>query len=148
MDRQKRHGYAMGVGMILLVLTMALVAVGVTGCGDSAAAGAGPLKLVEADSGGHYTVKAGDTIEVAIAGNPTTGYEWTALDDDSGLLELVGDPAYVADETDSDIVGSGGTYTFTFTAAAAGEATIELSYARGWESVQPLKTFKVTVTVE
>jgi inhibitor of cysteine peptidase len=57
-------------------------------------------------------------------------------------------PTYVPTETQTDIVGSGGTYTFTFKAAAAGETTIELWYARAWESVQPLKTFRVAVTIE
>ena len=146
MDRQKWH--PLGSGMILFILIVALVAIGSAGCGDSAASAGDPLKLVETDNGGHFTVKAGDTIEVVVAGNPTTGYEWTALNDDAALLKLVGEPAYVADETDDDIVGSGGTYTFTFTAAGAGEATIELWYARPWESVQPLRTFEVTVTIE
>ncbi len=38
--------------------------------------------------------------------------------------------------------------TFDWDVQEAGEATIELWYARGWESVQPLKTFKATVTIE
>ena len=134
--------------MILLFLFLALVGAGAAGCGDSGSTGAGLLKLGEADNGGHITVSVNDTIKVSVAGNPTTGYEWTALNDDGALLKLVGEPAYVADETDTDIVGSGGTYTFTFKAVTAGESSIELWYARGWESVQPLKTFKVTVTVE
>jgi inhibitor of cysteine peptidase len=146
MDRQKWH--PLGAGMILLTLIVALAAVGSSACGSSATGDGGPLKLVEADNGQGFTVKVGDTIEVVVAGNPTTGYEWTALNDDAALLKLVGEPAYVADETDEDIVGSGGTYTFTFTATAAGQTTIELRYARAWESVQPLKTFKVTVTIE
>jgi inhibitor of cysteine peptidase len=148
MDTRKWH--PIEIGAILLILMVALVAVVAVGCNDSANAAGGPLKLGEADNGKSYTVKVGDTIEVAVAGNPSTGYGWTATlsEKDAALLEQVGEPAYVSDTTDSNIVGSGGTYTFTFKALAKGEATLQLQYARPWESVQPANTFEVTVTIE
>jgi inhibitor of cysteine peptidase len=148
MDR--RRWYRVGIGATLLVLVLALVAALATGCGDSGQAAGGPLRLGETDNGKSCTVGVGETIEVAIAGNPTTGYEWTAAlsDEDAALLEQVGDPVYSSDTTESNIVGAGGTYTFTFKAAATGEATLKLVYARPWESVQPLQTYEVKVTID
>ena len=148
MDR--RTWYPLGIGAVLLVLIVALVGVTAVGCGSSASAGGGPLKIGEADNGKAFTVKVDDTIEVSIVGNPTTGYAWSAAlsDKDAAILEQVGEPAYEQDQTQGQIVGAGGTYTFTFKAAAKGAATLTLVYARAWESMEPLHTYAVAVTVE
>jgi len=148
MDR--RAWYSLGIGAMLLVLIVTLVGVTAAGCGSPASAAGGPLKIGEADNGKAFTVKVGDTIEVSIVGNPTTGYAWTVAlsDKDAAILAQVGEPAYEQDQTEGQIVGAGGTYTFTFKAAAKGTATLTLVYARAWESVEPLHTYAVTVTVE
>ena len=145
MDR--RVWYSRGIAATVLIIIVALVVIISAGCGSSANAVAGPLKVGEADSGKAYTVKVGDTIEVVIPGNPTTGFSWTAAlaEKDAGLVQQVGEPAYAAD---SALVGAGGIYTFTFKAAAKGEALLKLVYARPWESVEPEKTFTVTLTIE
>lgn len=146
----KRGWYSVSIGMVVVAAITALVALSAAGCGDPANAGAGPLKIGEADQGKTFTVKVGQTIEIALAGNPTTGYAWAAaLDEkDAALLEQVGEPAYVQDATEGEVVGAGGTYTFTFKAVSEGEATITLVYARAWESVAPLNTYQVTIVVE
>lgn len=138
-----------GTGATAFVLVVALVAAVAAGCSSASAAG-GPLKLTQADNGKAYTVKAGDTIQVVIAGNPTTGFSWAAdlSEESAALLEQAGEPAYVQDTTDQAVVGAGGTYTFTFKAAAAGQATLRLVYARSWENVDPAQTFEVQLTIE
>lgn len=148
MDR--RAWYRSGIALTVLILIVALVAIASTGCGSTAGASTGPLKLSEADDGKAFTVEVGDTVEVVIAGNPTTGFEWMAAigDKDSALIEQIGEAEYVPDATDADVVGAGGTYTLTFKTLAEGEALLRLVYARSWESVSPEKTFEVTLTVE
>jgi inhibitor of cysteine peptidase len=138
------------MGAVVLVLILTLTAVSAAGCGGAANAGDGALKLTEADNGRTFTVKTGDTIEVVIAGNPTTGYEWTAVLDEASaaLLEQVGEPVYAAESTDQTLVGGGGTYTFTFKALKSGSADLRLAYARAWENVDPIQTFTVAVTIE
>jgi inhibitor of cysteine peptidase len=138
------------MGAVVLVLILTLTAVSAAGCGGAANAGDGALKLIEADNGRTFTVKTGDTIEVVIAGNPTTGYEWTAVLDEASaaLLEQVGEPVYAAESTDHTLVGGGGTYTFTFKALKSGSADLRLAYARAWENVDPIQTFTVAVTIE
>lgn len=107
---------------------------------------AGPqLTLDQDDDGSTITVKAGDTIQVVLEGNPTTGYTWTAAlsEEDASILQQIGEPAY---ETGGGI-GAGGVYTFRFKALAAGEATLKLVYAQPWSSALPEETFTVTVKV-
>ena len=135
---------------VVLILILALAAVTAAGCGESAEANDGPLTLTEADNGKSFTVKAGDTILVVLPGNPTTGYSWAAaLDEESAaILTQEGEPVYAEDAVEDNVVGGGGAFTFTFTAADEGEATIKLVYARPWESAAPLETFEATITVE
>jgi inhibitor of cysteine peptidase len=145
----KRGWYSRGIAVVVLMSIVALAAMASAGCGSSASASGGPLKLGETDNGKTYTVKAGDTIEVVIPGNPTTGYAWTSAlsAKDAALIQPVGKPAYASAAKDG-VVGAGGVYTFTFKAAAAGEALLKLVYSRSWESVEPLQTFSVTLTIE
>lgn len=102
--------------------------------------------LDEDDNGSSVTVQVGDLIQVVLKGNPTTGYAWTVdlSDADAVILEQVGEPGYVPD---SDLIGAGGTYTFTFRALSTGQTSLKLNYARSWETEEPLKTFEVTVEV-
>ncbi len=137
-------------GAVALLLVIAIAGMTAAGCGASANASGGVLKLTEADSGKTLDVKTGDTIEVVIAGNPTTGYEWTAALDpaSSALLEQVGEPTYTPDSTDQMLVGSGGTYLFKFKAMKSGQATLKLVYARSFENVEPIQTFTATVNIK
>ena len=148
MDR--RVWYLRGVAAAVLVTVVALAVITSAGCGSSAAANGWSLRLAEADNGKAYTVKVGDTIEVTIPGNPTTGFGWTAAlaEKDAALVQQVGEPVYAAEATDETIVGAGGTYTFTFKAVAKGQADLKLVYSRSWESVPPEKTFSVRLTIE
>ena len=148
MDREKR--YRRSGGVLVFVMLVALVTMVATGCGDPADAAGGPLKLGEADNGKSYTVEAGETVEVVLPGNPNTGYEWTAdlTKEAAEILEQAGEPAYVQDPVEDNVVGVGGQFTFTFKAKAAGEATLKLVYSRSWEDVEPLETFEAQITVE
>ncbi|NLO27984.1 MAG: protease inhibitor I42 family protein [Actinobacteria bacterium] len=147
MDRQ-RWRRSSG-GLIVLALLVVLVSTA-AGCGGPVDAGGGPLELGEADNGKIYTVKAGDTIQVVLPGNPTTGYEWTAdLNEEAGeILEQGDEPAYMRDPTEGNVVGVGGRFILTFEAKAAGEATLRLVYSRSFEDVEPLETFEAHIIVE
>jgi inhibitor of cysteine peptidase len=148
----KRHEWIrFATGMAIFLLMAALLAVGAAGCGSGANAAEGPLALTEADNGKAFTVKVGDTVTVEVIGNPTTGYQWSAdlTAEDAALLKAAGEPEYVADKVAEGMVGSGGTYRFTFTAVAKGEAQISLIYWRSFEpDVEPIATFTAAVTIE
>ena len=94
----------------------------------------------------------GETIEIAnrstfaiqLAGNPTTGYEWTIAQLDAAFLRLV-DSSYSAD---SSAIGSGGAYTFRFEALQAGATTLGLAYRRPWETTAADPSFTLAVNIQ
>lgn len=99
----------------------------------------------EADNGKQYNLDIGDTLCIALEGNPTTGYSWKIASEASGSLLYVGQ-SY---QSTSDLIGAGGTFTFTFQGAAKGTSTLRLIYVRPWEKFsEPTKTFEILVSVE
>ena len=104
----------------------------------------GPI-LGEAANGKTFTVQKGAQIVVQLPGNPTTGYEWEATVSNPAVLRQSSTPMY---KPTGNALGSGGTYTFWYEAAASGRSDLTLVYRRPWETgVAPLKTFQVTVVV-
>ena len=139
------------IAAAVLVFFVIGTVVAAAGSGETANADGGAIKITDADNGKTVAVKTGDTVQVILEGNPTTGYQWTATlaDKDKAIAQQQGDAAYVQQSTDSSVVGAGGTYTFTFKAAVAGQATLTFGYARSFDKgVAPVKTFTVTLTVK
>jgi inhibitor of cysteine peptidase len=95
------------------------------------------------DDGTAIVLEPGESFSVVLPGNATTGYSWQVEGIDAAILSAA-EPVYVSD---SELVGAGGVYTFTFTAAAAGETELRLVYHRPWEQVEPLQTFTMAVTI-
>ncbi len=145
----KRFEKRRAIAAVVLILALVGTAAAAAGCGSQAAAGSGPIKLTDADNGKTVAVKVGDEIQVILNGNPTTGYSWTAKIADDAVVQQQGDPVYAQGTTDPSVVGAGGTFTFTFKAAKAGQTAITFDYARPFETgVAPAQTYAVTITVE
>jgi inhibitor of cysteine peptidase len=144
------RGRRQWIAALVLVLIVAGTAIAAAGCGGQASAANGPMKLTEADNGKTVTLKVGDEMQVLLAGNPTTGYSWTTSLSaaDKTVVQQQGEPAYAQQSTDRSVVGSGGTFTFTFKATATGQVAVKFGYARPFESVPPIQTFAVTVIVK
>jgi inhibitor of cysteine peptidase len=117
---------------------VAVLALGTVGCAADA-----DLVVGEADDGEAVEIAKGGTLTVELPGNPTTGYNWLVAE----LPECLKAPDEPGFEADSDAIGAGGTITLVFEAVSEGEGTLELQYARAWESVQPLETYSIDVTV-
>jgi inhibitor of cysteine peptidase len=112
------------------------------GCGD---AGPSPRQLTEADHGQTLELRSGERLEVALPGNPTTGYGWELAEVDTAVLRLVGEIAY---RQEGEGLGAGGVFTATFEAASPGRTAVRLHYLRPWEREQaPERIFEVTVVV-
>lgn len=107
------------------------------------------ISLNENNNGQNYNVKVGQEFILSLDSNSTTGYVWDFNKSyDDKLLELKVDKAYANNtNVNENIVGQGGRTYWEFKALQAGTAEIELRYARPWESVQPAKTFKVTINI-
>jgi inhibitor of cysteine peptidase len=98
-------------------------------------------------TGDTFETTVGKTFTIALDANATTGYNWSQTTKDTGVVAFV-DNAYLAEARDPQVVGGGGTDTFTFKAVGKGTTTISFAYARPWESVPPAKTRTITVTVK
>ena len=125
-----------------------LCALALTGAVVLAGCAASTVRITSEDAGKQVTLATGQTLEVTLSSNPTTGYSWQIADAADGVLEAVGDPAYVQDPGPA-LVGKGGAETFTFTAAKAGRGTLMMEYRRPWETTStPEQVFEVPVQVD
>lgn len=122
-----------------LLSGMGLLASLLVGCNDSSA---DSLTVTQAQNGAAAVLAKGETLSVVLAGNPTTGYQWTVVENDADRLQPL-EPFY---EADSNAIGSGGVYTFRFKALQAGTSLLRMAYGRAWESA-PVQTYSLTVTV-
>ena len=106
------------------------------------------VRLTAERDGDSTSMHPGDRLEIALRGNPTTGYEWDIASFDRSIL-AEGNHEYVPDTSSSNpLVGAGGTFIFRFTAVASGRTPLTLIYHRSWETVPPLDTFAADVVVQ
>jgi inhibitor of cysteine peptidase len=122
---------------VILALWLALSALGCRG---------GAMVQVDRSANNTETALAvGQTLEISLAENPTTGFRWE--------LKATGEPACAprGDTFDAPAAGVGksGTHRWRFEAVGKGTGTIELAYRRSWEQDKPpAETFRLTVRVE
>jgi len=103
------------------------------------------LTLGEGANGKTVTVSRQGAILLQLPGNPTTGYDWEVTIGNPSVLEQ-GPSKFTPS---SSALGAGGTYSFWFQPKATGRTDLTLAYHRAWETgVEPLKTYKVTITVQ
>ena len=107
--------------------------------------GAAGSTLGEADDGRVVRLAPGDSFEVRLPENATTGYRWGLVKPVEPVLRLVDESVLQAADAG---VGSGGTRRLRFTAQYAGLADLELALARVWEgTTSATRRFAVQVEV-
>ena len=110
---------------------------------------AGCEKIVNVDSsmnGSSVTLEKGQVMELKLTSNPTTGYDWELTGLDTAILQQTGEVDY---KSDSMLIGSGGTDTWTFKAVGSGKTHLTLIYHRTWEKdIPPLETFELDIEVK
>ena len=126
--------------LILIAITGLLYA-----CAAEASQEQSTIQLTEADTGRLFELRVGDTLEVTLPGNPTTGFQWEVSEINSAILEPLGEPKF---EPSSNAVGSGGNVTLRFETIGIGQTELKLIHRRSFEEdVPPAQTFEVTITV-
>jgi inhibitor of cysteine peptidase len=101
--------------------------------------------LTELDDGRTIEATVGDTIELRLPENATTGYRWAfdGLDGHvvrAGEGELIGKPAKV---------GSGGDVRWRLTALTAATTEVKLKLWRRWEGDRSIqKRFAIRLTIK
>jgi predicted secreted protein len=105
--------------------------------------GAKEVTVTEIDNGKTVHLEAGDTLCVALEGNPTTGFEWkqTCANEEQLHAEST---TYTPHSV--HCCGSSGTFSFKYTVASEASSRLCFTYARPWEEgASPAKTFEITV---
>lgn len=87
-------------------------------------------QLDESHDGKEIVVTTGDTLEVCLAENPTTGYRWHVGWEGDPIGEALGD-AFTAS---SGAPGAGGRHCWRFRVARPGAARLSFAARRPWET--------------
>lgn len=75
-------------------------------------------------------VNVGQTFNVPLSSNPSTGYQWT-ITNQPQFISLA-DEKYVPDPHPPGMVGVGGTQVFTFVANYTGDGILSFVYSTPW----------------
>ncbi len=98
--------------------------------------------------GKEVSLVSGQTLEVSLAANPTTGYQWELGALDQTILAQVGEPEFRPAAESGNIVGAGGNSIWRFVAKAPGGTELRMGYARPWEQgSEPAEHFTLKVAV-
>ncbi len=89
------------------------------------------------------SIKVGETYEVKLRSNPSTGYDWYLTHLPPELF--LADADYIPSSHPG--VGRPGTKAFIFVGAHAGTAHVQFEYVRPWELGSPVETKTVEITV-
>jgi inhibitor of cysteine peptidase len=133
--------------MLLLRLILLLIVSSLSACGTSATPEKSARQITEADAGRQIELRTGDTLEITLPLNPTTGFQWEVSSDlDPTILRPVGEPTF---KPSSSAVGSGGQVTLRFEAVGTGQTELKLILHRPFEKdVPPIQTLEVAVMVK
>lgn len=94
-----------------------------------------------------YVVNKNEIFEVSLISNPTTGYSWKWVKDNSSTRIDSVSATYVQDKVVSGIVGSGGNEIWKFKGKEAGVETLTFEYCRSWDPKYTVETKKITVII-
>jgi inhibitor of cysteine peptidase len=112
--------------------------------GQSSGTSTQAVVVTKADADKTVAVSPGQTLEVTLDANPSTGYTWTVVSAPE-FLKSEGEAEFSSDAA-SGVVGAGGQQTLKFSATAAGKGPLNLAYVRPWEKdTPPAETFMVEV---
>jgi inhibitor of cysteine peptidase len=92
------------------------------------------------------TVEAGETFDLVLPSNPSTGYRWNIVPElDGNFIELVAQD-YIAEQPVKP--GSGGVDVWTFRALNAGDTTIVLGYYPPDSETDPEESVTFSIHIE
>jgi inhibitor of cysteine peptidase len=104
--------------------------------------------VTEKNANDTVVIHAGDSFDVALPGNPSTGYAWEMEAGDTNVVRQLGQTEYKTDTSAPGLLGAPMTSVMRFKAYAPGMSNMRLVYHRSWErNVAPAKTFALTVMV-
>lgn len=106
------------------------------------------VNLTPDNNGEAFYLHKGEMFQVVLPENPTTGYQWMVGKGTSSQLILV-EQQYLSNQTESDLVGSGGNRYMVFQITEGDSAQLVLLLRRPWEAEgERLDSFGVTIVIE
>jgi inhibitor of cysteine peptidase len=101
------------------------------------------LQVNDSSNGKQIDLPIGETLEVSLPENKTTGFQWVPGSSAKGVLSLVSDELEPGRK-----IGEPGIHRWLFRAERAGSDRIELTYRRQWEEKEkPQRTFALGIRV-
>jgi inhibitor of cysteine peptidase len=95
------------------------------------------------DANETFSLKAGDTVQLTLPAQPSTGYAWQIKKPKASVLKVSGKPKFVAN---TDTMGAKGKMTWTYAVVGAGKAPVRaLLLGPDAGSTGPAKEFDFTV---
>ena len=87
------------------------------------------IVLTEADAGSTRQLKRGETVELRLKENPSTGYRWTIDVEPPGAATI----ASSSQEPGAPGLGANGVHVFRIAAKGSGVVTLNARLSRSWE---------------
>ncbi|HVN56198.1 MAG TPA: protease inhibitor I42 family protein [Anaerolineaceae bacterium] len=103
------------------------------------------ISIDQSENGETVPARVGDTIQVRLPENPSTGYLWKLASEVEPALRLISSD-YTSPQTSAP--GARGTRVYLFKAVQPGEAVIELEHKRPWEAGAGANRFAVHIEVQ
>jgi inhibitor of cysteine peptidase len=106
--------------------------------------------VTDADKGSEVHLKAGDTLEVRLRSNPTTGFMWYVHSKSTPLMKLASQSQTEAkDQSTEPGVGRPIFQIFNFVPRRSGDGVLLLHYVRSWDTPSPdEEQFSLHVVIE
>jgi inhibitor of cysteine peptidase len=99
----------------------------------------------ESFNGQTIDLSIGQSIEIRLQENPTTGFRWQLMSGDRAVCAMTSDTF----EQKLGSPGRGGEHSWIFEAVSPGECTVEFRYQRPWiDPAQPGRMFQLYIHVE
>jgi inhibitor of cysteine peptidase len=99
-------------------------------------------------NGRQIELTKGQTFNVTLETNPSTGYSWEVVELNNSILHKIGEAESEPYSTTENMVGIPIMHTFQFEVINTGQTTLKIVYHRIWEKdVAPEKTFSINLTV-
>lgn len=129
-----------GVVLTMLVMTAALSGLLLVACGSGAT-----IPVTQQDSGSTIQAAEGDTIDLTLPENPSTGYSWKVQLSDG--LTAVAD-AYKEGEGAGNLIGVPGTHSWQIEVGGSGTQTIKGEYRQAGNPDDNPEFFTLTVEIQ
>jgi inhibitor of cysteine peptidase len=104
-------------------------------------------KVEAAAAPGKIEIVVGETFQIKLKCNPTTGYDWELKSIDREIAVPTGEVEFQQSPAKPGMVGVGGSCVLEIKGVKPGKTKAVLVYRRSWEKVKPIETFKTTITV-